>query len=269
MRIRALVQARLNSSRLPNKVLEKIGEKTLVEHIAGRLGLLSGAGVELCFAIADEADPALRDHLSEKGLNFYAGAEQDVLKRYCDAAADLEDSDYVIRATADNPFPDQEQLGRLVSYVRRSPIDYGYTTHLPLGMGTEIIRVNALRSVMIRALPLTAGGESGLKLHHHEHVTVFIRENAHLYDIYPQPLDETVSEEAAKQRVAGIRLTIDEPADLEVARRVFTHFNRLGKPHFTATDVIQLKKNNPEMLAGNEQIQQRDARSVDPRASKA
>lgn len=268
MRVRALVQARLNSSRLANKVLEKIGEKTLVEHIADRLGLLSGAGVELYFAIADEEDPALREHLNGKGLKFFAGSEQDVLKRYCDAAADLSDNDYVIRATADNPFPDHEQLARLVAHVRTAPIDYGYTAHLPLGMGTEIIRVNALRSVMIRAVPLTPGGESGLQKHHSEHVTPYIRENAHLYDIYPQPLDETVSEEAAKARVAGIRLTIDEPADLEVARRVFTHFNRLGKPHFTATDVIQLKKNNPEMLAGNELIHQRDARSVDQRALK-
>jgi len=268
MRIRALVQARLNSSRLPNKVLEKIGEKTLIEHIAGRLGLLSGAGVELCFAVADEPDPALRDFLSEKGLVFYAGAEQNVLQRYCDAAADLTDSDYVIRATADNPFPDQEQLGRLVSYVRRNPIDYGYTAHLPLGMGTEIIRVNALRSVMIRSVPLVTGGESGLQPHHTEHVTPYIRENAHLYDIYPQPLDETVSDEDAKLRVAGIRLTVDEPADLDVARRVFTHFNRLGKPAFTAVDVIQLKKNNPEMLAGNEQVEQRDAQSVDARTLK-
>ena len=265
MRIRALVQARLNSARLPNKVLEKIGEKGLVEHIADRLGLLSGAGVELCFAIADEADHALRDYLSEKGMLFYSGAEQNVLQRYCDAAADLADGDYVIRATADNPFPDQEQLGRLVSHVRHSPIDYGYTAHLPLGMGTEIIRVNALRSVMIRAVPLVPGGESGLQPHHTEHVTTYIRENSHLYGIYAQPLDETISEDAAKERVAGIRLTIDETADLEVARRVFTHFNRLGKPHFTATDVIQLKKNNPEMLSGNEQIHQRDARSVDSR----
>lgn len=262
------MQARLNSSRLANKVLEKIGEKTLIEHIADRFSLLSGAGVELCFAIADEENPALREHLNEKGLNFFAGSEADVLKRYCDAAADLSDDDYVIRATADNPFPDHEQLGRLVSYARRSPIDYGYTMHLPLGMGTEIIRVNALRSVLIRALPPTAGGESGLQPHHHEHVTVFMRENAHLYDIYPQPLDETVSEDAAKARVAGIRLTVDEPADLEVARRVFTHFNRLGKPHFTALDVIQLKRNNPEMLAGNEQIHQRDARAVDQRPLK-
>lgn len=267
MRIKALVQARLNSSRLKNKVLEKIGEKTLIEHIAERLGRLSGAGIELCFAIANEADSALRDHLSEKGLEFFAGDEKNVLKRYSDAAADLSDSDYVIRATADNPFPDHEQLGRLVAHVRHSPIDYGFTAHLPLGMGTEIIRVNALRSMMIRALPLTPGGESGLQDHHTEHVTPYIRENAHLYNIYPQPLDETVSDEAAKARVAQIRLTIDEPADLEVARRVFTHFNRLGKPHFTAVDVIHLKKNNPEMLAGNENIHQRDARSVDPRRS--
>lgn len=265
MRIKALVQARLSSSRLPRKVLEKIGETTLMEHIADRLATLEGAGVELFFAIADEADSALRDHLTDKGLNFIVGPETDVLRRFYDAAGDLADSDYVIRATGDNPFPDQEQLGMLIGHVRKNSVDYAYTAGLPLGMGTEIIRVNALRSMMLRAQPLTPGGETGLQQHHTEHVTPYIRENAHLYEIYPQPLDSTVNEADAQARVAGIRLTIDEPADLEVARRVFMHFSRLGKPRFTSLDVIQLKKNNPEMLAGNDGVTQRDMRSVDAR----
>ena len=267
MRIKALVQARLNSARLPRKVLEEIGGKTLLEHIAERLGSLSGAGVELCFAIAHEADGALSDFLTAKGLPFFAGSEKDVLQRYVDAAADLADGDYVIRATADNPFPDQEQLGMLVHYVKNHGIDYGYTAGLPLGMGTEIIRVNALRSVLLRNIPLTPGGEPGLKPHHHEHVTPFIRENAHLYETYPQPLDPNLDEKAAAQRVQGIRLTIDEPADLEVARRVYRHFLMLGKPLFTSIDVIQLKRNNPEMFAGNETVVQRGMTSVDNRTS--
>lgn len=268
MRIRALVQARLNSGRLPRKVLETIGERTILDHIAARLDTLSGAGVELCFCIADEADTALKDFLLSRGYTYFAGDESDVLKRYCDAAADLDDNDYVIRATGDNPFPDQEQLGMLIAHTKRNPVDYAYTAHLPLGMGTELIRVNALRSVILRATPLTAGGTSGLQPHHHEHVTVFIRENPHLYATYPQPLDQTVPEDAAKQRVAGIRLTVDEPQDLDVARRVFTHFNRLGRPLFTALDVIQGRKNNPEMFTGNESVTQRGERSSDPRLQK-
>lgn len=259
MRIRALVQARLKSERLPGKVLEKIGNLAIVEHIAARAATLEGAGVETVFAIADEGDITLADFLTERGLRCFTGHASNVLKRYIDASADLAPADYVIRMTADNPFVDKDQLASLVQRVKTNPVDYGYTADLPLGMGAEMIRVEALRSVMLRDTPLTLGGEAGLKDYHREHVTIFIRENPHLYEIYPLRLDDTISEEAAKLRVRGIRMTVDEPADLEVARRVFAHFERRGIPHFGALDVIQLAKNSPETLAGNSDIKQKPA----------
>lgn len=265
MRIRALAQARLNSERLPGKVLLPVGSKTIVEHIAARMASLSGAGVELVFAIADEGDITLADFLTNAGLTFTSGHATNVLRRFADAAADLADSDYVIRLTADNPFTDAAQLALLVARAKDTGFDYGYTADLPLGMGSEIIRVAALRSMAFRETPLTAGGASGLKDHHREHVTTFIRENPHLYEIYPLRLDDSISEEAARRRVAGIRLTIDEKADLEVARQLYTYFERRGLPLFNALDVIQLAKNNPELLAGNQHVQQKSAQSVDSR----
>ncbi|GAB4426084.1 MAG: hypothetical protein OHK0011_07510 [Turneriella sp.] len=266
MRFRAIIQARLASSRLPRKVLEKIGSQTVLEHIAARLATLEGAGVETAFALADEEPTELADFLRQRGYCVSTGATYDVLKRYIEASADLADQDFVLRLTGDNPFPDKDQLARLVHYARSHSPDYGYTADLPLGMGAELIRVNALRSIWLRTEPGNAGAESVIKPHHREHVTVFIRENPHLYEIYPLRLDETISEEAAKERVRGIRLTIDETADLEVCRRVFMHFDRLSKPHFGAIEVIQLAKNNPEMFAGNAAIVQKSALSVDERA---
>lgn len=280
MRIRALVQARLKSERLPGKVLEKIGNLAIVEHIASRAATLEGAGVETVFAIADESPAVTRDSgspltvggapggainladfLTERGLKCFTGHATNVLKRYVDASADLAPTDYVIRMTADNPFVDKDQLAHLVQRLKTNPVDYGYTADLPLGMGAEMMRVEALRSVMLRDTPLTLGGEAGLKDHHREHVTIFIRENPHLYEIYPLRLDDTISEEAAKLRVRGIRMTVDEAADLEVARRVFAHFERRGMPHFGALDVIQLAKNSPDTLAGNQNVSQRSAQS--------
>lgn len=261
MRIRAIVQTRMKSERLPGKVLAKIGEMTVLEHIAARLKSLESLGVETVFALAEEGDPTLADFLREKGLAFMVGDAHNVLRRYVDAAADLETTDYVIRATGDNPFIDKDRLASLIHHARTKSFDYGYTAELPLGQGTELISVAALRSVFMRALPLKAGDESPLKPHHTEHVTTFIRENPHLYEIFPLRLDETMSEEGAAERVRGIRVTIDEQADLEVARKIFEHFNRLGKPHFGALDVIMLAKNSPEMFAANSAVIQKPATS--------
>lgn len=267
MRFRAIVQARLLSSRLPRKVLEKIGSLTVLEHIATRLATLQGAGVETVFALADDEPPELVEFLQSRGFTCRTGATYDVLKRYIDASADLADQDFVLRLTGDNPFPDKDQIARLVHYARSHALDYGYTADLPLGMGAELIRVNALRSIWLRTEPMVPGAESTIKLHHREHVTVFIRENPHLYEIYPLRLDDTFSEEAARDRVRGIRLTIDEAADLDVCRRVFAHFERLGMPQFGAVDVIQLAKNSPEMFSGNASVQQKNSTSVDERAA--
>ncbi|HNL53085.1 MAG TPA: hypothetical protein PKI36_01650 [Turneriella sp.] len=267
MRFRAIIQARLSSSRLPRKVLEKIGSRTLLEHIAGRLESLQGAGVETAFALAEDEPAELADFLGSLGYSYSIGATYDVLKRYIDASADMADHEFVLRLTGDNPFPDKDQIARLVHYARSHALDYGYTADLPLGMGAELIRVNALRSVWLRTEPGVPGSESAIKPHHREHVTVFIRENPHLYEIYPLRLDDSVPEEAAKDRVRGIRLTIDEAADLEVCRKVYAHFERLGNPHFIALDVIQLAKNSPEMFAENLHVQQKTAQSVDERAT--
>jgi spore coat polysaccharide biosynthesis protein SpsF len=266
MRFKAIVQARMQSERLPGKVLKKIGNLTILEHIARRFATLEGANVSLHFALAREADSPLPEFLTELGLSYSEGDVYDVLQRYLDAAEDLEDDDYIIRVTGDNPFPDKDELARLIAKVKARPVDYAHTADLPLGMGSEMIRVNALRSVKLRDQPIVEGAESPIKLHHREHVTVFVRENPHLYEIYKQPLDETFPENLAKERVKGIRMTVDEPEDLVVASRVYEHFDRLGRPLFGAADVIQLAKNSPEMLAGNAHVAQKMALSVDSRA---
>lgn len=254
------------SERLPGKVLKKIGNLTILEHISRRFANLEGANVSLHFALAQEADSTLPEFLSNLGLSYSEGDVHDVLQRYLDATTDLDEHDYVIRVTGDNPFPDKDELARLIAKIKKRPVDYAHTVHLPLGMGSEMIRVNALRSIKLRAQPLIDGSESPIKLHHREHVTVFVRENPHLYEIYKQPLDETFSEDLAKERVKGIRMTVDEPEDLIVATRVYEHFDRLGRPLFGAADVIQLAKNSPEMLSGNAHVAQKTALSVDSRA---
>lgn len=266
MRFRAIVQARLSSTRLPRKVLQTIGKSTILEHIHARLATLEGAGVETVFAIAEGEPDELHDFLREHQFVVTTGPVFDVLGRYISASQDLDENDFVLRLTGDNPFPDKDQLAGLVHYARQHALDYGYTADLPLGMGAEIVRVNALRSIWLRAQTTVAGEKSPIEQYHREHVTVFIRENPHLYEIYPHRLDPMLTDEAARERVRGIRLTVDELADLEVCRGVFAHFERRGMPFFGALDVIQLALNTPEMLSGNAGIAQRSARTVDERA---
>ena len=252
MKFRAIVQARLASTRLPDKILEKIGSLSILEHIAQRVKKIESAGIELVFAIPENEIEALAPFFSERGLIFATGSERDVLARYLAASADLTENDYVIRLTGDNPFLDHEMLGKIIERLKNEPVDFIHTADCPLGMGTEIVSIPALRSQKFR----------DLKDHHLEHVTTFIKENPHLYEIQPVRLDETASADLAQNRIAGIRMTIDEPLDLTTARAVYSHFEHLGKPLFTSRDVILLKKNFPELLSANLAVAQKSSTST-------
>ena len=80
--ITAIVQARLNSKRFPNKVIEKINKKTILEIIAKRLKK-SRLVNKIIFAIpSDKKEKLLKKILTKSKLNIFEGNSHDVLDRY-------------------------------------------------------------------------------------------------------------------------------------------------------------------------------------------
>lgn len=240
----------MTSKRLPGKVLKMLGDRPLLGHIIARLRNVQDDALEIAVAIP-ERDIELRAFTSSQNLQVYTGDEYDVLSRYLAASADLQESDYVIRLTGDNPFPDQSSLAVIVNQLKSQPVDYAYPRGLPMGMGFECIRVNALRSQMFY----------DLKEHHTEHVTTFIRENPHLYEIaglgfgplYRPENDETIP--------CDIRLTVDEPDDFTMAEKTWQHFSKLKNPWFGARDVVELNAHLPDFFSLNRHVKQKSAQS--------
>ena len=98
-------------------------------------------------------------------------------------------------------------------------------------MAFEAIRLNALRSQLFYKLlphwPI-------------EHVTTFIKERPELYTVIEElqsgPLYEGIP----------VRLTIDEQSDLNLAQKIFQHFDKIGQPYFGASEVILFYKIIPK-----------------------
>ncbi len=232
-----VIQARVGSERLPGKVLEKIGSLSLVEHIAKRI---QNVGENLLFAIADEADTGLYDYLDSLGLPTQKGHEEDVLSRYVAAASELGEGDYVVRCTGDNPFIDMAAFHQLKQLLAAKQPDLAYLKGVPLGMGYEAIRVGALRAqLQFELLP-----------HHREHVSIYLKEHRQSYNFdFIDPLDEDITDQ--------VRLTVDTPDDLALARKVFKYFSELDKEEFDSLDVYQLFKKDTAFLADNQHVRQR------------
>ncbi|MFZ4775454.1 MAG: cytidylyltransferase domain-containing protein, partial [Terrimicrobiaceae bacterium] len=82
MKTVAIVQARMGSTRLPNKVMKSIAGTPMIEILLARL---SRAGEVDAVIVATSEDPRnlpLVDHVSGLGYPCYQGSENDVLDRY-------------------------------------------------------------------------------------------------------------------------------------------------------------------------------------------
>jgi len=245
MRVRFVVQARLRSSRLPRKVLKPIGNDTLVQHINRRVADEVGQD-NIVFALAREQDQSLVNYMTDNRLPFQIGDMSNVLSRFVEIASDLEEADYVVRLTADNPFVEMAAWPKLRELLKTEEPDLAFLLGVPLGMGYEAVRVAALRSQL----------KQRLQPHHFEHVTTYIKENENKYSIAsisPLPTDIT----------ARVRLTIDTELDLAMARKTHDYFVITEKSQFMAHDVWQLLDEHDDFFSTNRDVPQRPSDSYE------
>ena len=244
MNIRFIVQARLQSLRLPEKVLADIGGYTLLQHIIKRLRKIDSVQFSTLFAIPKESSNKLQDYFNQNQIQYIEGSNSDVMSRFLTASEDLNDNDYVVRLTADNPFLDYECANFVLKKLKNSQADLIYPWKLPLGMGFEIIRTGALRDQR----------EHSLEPHHFEHVSTYIKENREQYKV--QKIDYIDNR-------SDIRLTVDEAADLEQVKKTYDYFVTRNKPYFTSVDICKLHADKPSFFTINKKVAQKTPTSYE------
>jgi spore coat polysaccharide biosynthesis protein SpsF (cytidylyltransferase family)/aryl-alcohol dehydrogenase-like predicted oxidoreductase len=146
-RIRIVLQARTTAKRLPAKVLLPLGGLPLAVFCARRL---ANKGNEVVLATSSEAtDDLLAGTAAKASIRVFRGSLSDVLNRFVECTADLDEKDVVVRATADNPLPDGAFIEVLTSAFNESDGDYLGTFSpadgLPYGLSAEVFTVGALR----------------------------------------------------------------------------------------------------------------------------
>ena len=200
MNIGIIIQARTGSTRLPGKVLKKIGDKSLLEHILHRLNRLQH-NVKIVIATSTlEKDDRIEDFCLENRVDCFRGSEGDVLERYR-LCAKQNKFNHIVRLTGDNPFIDIEELDKLIDLHIRSKSDYSRSfAVLPKGVGSEIFTFQALEESYT----------FGKKDNHKEHVNEYIEENESKFNI--SELDVRTEKNRPE-----ISLTVDTPSDYKKA----------------------------------------------------
>ncbi|HKO80321.1 MAG TPA: hypothetical protein VJU78_08005 [Chitinophagaceae bacterium] len=200
LRIGFIIQARMQSNRLPGKVLMPVPLETgkpLLRWITDELNTLQANGEVIIVTSTDQSNDKLASYCIDHSLTCFRGSEDDVLSRFI-AVAKGNSFDHIVRFTGDNPIVD---TGLLMSAIRNhseSGADYTKTTGLPLGMNFEIMTTTALLSLEFKTLTAEE----------HEHVTLHLRNN----NSYKSNIYSINTKDAIKQ----LRLTVDYPSDFIV-----------------------------------------------------
>ena len=145
--VAVIVQARLNSSRLPRKALRNLCGKPL---LAYTLDAMRQIPAERYILACDHASQAAFAPIAEQfRYTLISGSETDVLDRFCTVIRQFESSlrpiKTIIRATADNAFLFTEAAeASLKRFTELEEPDYFTYTGLPHGSGIEIIKAKSL-----------------------------------------------------------------------------------------------------------------------------
>jgi len=231
MKIVAIVQARMGSTRLPNKVMKKIGGVPLIELLLARLSRSNEIHQIVVATSKDKKNDPLVEHVKKLGYFCYRGSENNVLQRYLDAAKKVS-ADVVVRVTGDCPLIDHEIVDQVVSHFRKLEVDYVSNISPPTypdGLDTEVFTLAAL----IRA------SEESTSKHEHEHVTPYLR----------RPGFFKTKNVSNSEDFSSLRWTVDEHEDFQVISNVFSYFS--PDIFFSWRDILDLQKTQPALLTMN------------------
>lgn len=241
MKVICIMQARVGSTRLPEKVLKKIEGKTVLEHDVNRLKLSTMLDDIVIATTLKKEDEKIVCEAKRLGVKYFRGSEKDVLSRYYFAAKEI-NAEVIVRVTSDCPCLDFNILDEMIKLFKskNGKIDYLNNTmerSFPRGYDIEIFTFEALENAFNNAS----------KEYEREHVTPY------LYDINN---NFKVFSYKYKKDYSMYRVTLDTREDFEVIKSIYEELFK-EKEYFGIDKVIEFLECNPHIATINNKIEQK------------
>ena len=237
MKAGILVTARLESTRLPKKVLKLMHGKPMIVRLLDRLKQSKEADMVSIITSPLEEDRPLVEIAAQEGVDCFQGHPVDVLQRIHDAAHHFR-IDLIASCTGDNPFTDWEHIDRMLRVMRDEQLDFVRMDGLPLGAfsyGLRTIAVDKAISIKDEVDTEVWGG--------------YFTETGLFNNGAIEPIHESM-------RWPELRLTVDTPEDFEVAERIYRELEKTGEVS-PLRDVVEFCRQHPELTAINREVVQR------------
>lgn len=231
-RLIAAIACRNQGSRLYGKPLQNLdvlNSVSVIDNIIDCIRTLSCVD-EIVLGISEGIDNEIYKTIAgHKNLKYVIGDQSDVLSRLI-ACAELVDASDVFRITSESPFLYYEEIESLWKFYNRHSYDAIFMDDVIDGCGFEIIRLAALK----------ASHSNGVSRHRSEMCSLYIRENLSDFSIYkaPAPLELMRKD---------LRLTVDNPEDLVLCRKIYGVFRHLA-PRIPVSRIVSYLDQNPELI---------------------
>jgi len=236
MRIVAIIQARMQSTRLPGKVLTDICGYPLIWHISNRVKKSKRITNLVLATSNNKADDALERWAKQNAIDVYRGSEQNVLERYYGAAV-YSNADIIVRITADDPFKDPAILDQVIDLLVTKHLDFAYNNKpptFPEGLDCEVFTMKALKVAY----------ENATDDFEKEHVT---------QHFYRNPQQFTQDNFQYEKNISSLRWTIDTEDDLKMAKEVYNHLFKENEV-FLMRDILDLIEQKPYIPLINQNV---------------
>lgn len=237
MRVAAVVQVRMGSTRLPGKAMMDVGGIPLLGILLTRLKRSESMDGVVVATTDLEQDDVIAEYCKVLGFPVFRGDAVDVLSRYI-GAADHFCVQNVVRVTGDNPLTDIRLMEELISLHFEENADYTRSSGFPLGTSVEVAKAESLRAInRMELLPS-----------HREHVTLYFNDHTERFKV-----------RTLKNRNTGTsspRLTVDTDKDLELIRAIGKELGDLRA--VDTEEVLNLLEGRPDLRAINSEVPQKD-----------
>lgn len=246
VRVVVVVQARMDSTRLPGKALASIEGRPLFAWTTAALLAIPSVDAVVLATTVDRSDDVLVEEVRRRfGTDVVVsrGSVNDVLGRCVDAVRALQPA-VVVRATADNPFVDPDVVAAQIALREAADLDYVGARGWPLGIPAEVARFSSL---------VTADAESTDPAER-EHVMPFL---------YSRPERFCIGHLTTTRNWVHGRYTVDTQVDLAFVREVSRHLSDAQPARVGELDEVVAA--HPELARLNADAAQLDWRTANLR----
>jgi len=224
MNIGIIVAVRMDSERLPGKVLKKINGKEMIKYIYERLEKTDIDSKNIIFATSNEkSDDVIERFCKKNSYPCFRGSKNDVAGRLLNCAKKYQFNAF-IRICGDNVFADKNIINSMIKIYKEGNYDVVTNTYertFPYGMSVEIINTSFYERIYPK---ITDSSDK-------EHVTKYIYDNIEKFNVY--------NYRSGNKKYKNVNLSLDTKKDFDMIKKIINKFKQDHRNYYI-DDIVDL-----------------------------